>query len=241
MQNPTPSEIKTVLTILKKSWPNPGAMHLDDPFRTIVGVLLSARTRDEQVLALLPAFFKAFPNPQMLAKASVAQIEARISTIGMFHQKAKNLKSLATDLVNRFGGEVPCIMDELVSLAGVGRKTASVVLTVCFNHSAIAVDTHVFRIVNRLGWVKEKTPEKTESALLKIIPEPLQNTINSVMVKHGRYVCLPGKPRCWMCPIAKHCAFKGKRLVAPKDANAIREDIARREASLEDARITLIS
>lgn len=239
MPNPTAKEIETVLKILHRTWPNPGAMHLDVPFRTLVGVALSARTRDEQVLALLPVFFKAFPDAQMLAKASILDIEKRISTIGMFHQKARNLKKLATDLVERFGGDVPCTMDDLVSLAGVGRKTASVVLVVCFNHPAIAVDTHVFRIANRLGWVKEKTPEKTETALLKIVPKRLQNTINSVMVKHGRYVCIPGKPRCWMCPIAKHCAFKNKNLKAPKDADAIREDIKRREASLEANRKSL--
>lgn len=213
-------------------------MHLDDPFRTLVGVVLSARTRDEQVLSLLPAFFKAFPDAQTLAKASVADIQRRISTIGMFRQKAKNLKSLATNLVERFHGEVPCTMDELVSLAGVGRKTASVMLVACFNHPAIAVDTHVFRIANRLGWVHEKTPEKTEAALLKIVHEPLQNVINSVMVKHGRYVCV-SSPRCWMCPIAKYCAFKGKNLKEPKNAEAIREEIKCRETSLETSRQSL--
>ncbi len=229
-------EIQTVLKILKRAFPNPGAMQLENPYRTLVGVILSARTRDEQVLKLLPGFFAAFPTPQTLADANVLAIRAKISTIGMFRQKAKNLKKMAEVLVTRFGGEVPRTMDELLSLAGVGRKTASVLLVACFDTAAIAVDTHVHRVTNRLGWVKTSTPTKTEQALLALVPPRLHSVVNSVFVKFGRYVCMPGRPRCWMCPISDFCAFKNKNFLAPKDAEAVMGDIARREAALEASR-----
>ncbi|KKW32619.1 MAG: Endonuclease III [Candidatus Uhrbacteria bacterium GW2011_GWA2_53_10] len=152
---------------MSKISPNPGAMEIGDPYRTTVAVILSARTRDEQVLKLLPGFLKAFPNVGMLARASVKEIEAKMNTIGMYHQKAKHIQWMAEDVVKKFGGEIPRTMEELVSLAGVGRKTASVVLAACFGEATIAVDTHVHRVTNRLGWVHTKTPAKTEEALLK--------------------------------------------------------------------------
>lgn len=236
---PTAREIERVLRALTRRWRNPGAMHLEDPFRTVVGVALSARTRDEQVLKLLPAFFKRFPSPAVLAEASEREIRSSIDTIGMYRQKAKNLKKLGTQLVRDFGGRVPRTMEELVTLAGVGRKTASVLMTACFDTPAIAVDTHVHRVTNRLGWVKAKTPEKTERALLGMVPKKIQSTVNQVFVKHGRYVCLP-KPRCWMCPVRDACAFKKKNVTPPKDADAIMADIERWEDALESSRRALL-
>ncbi len=228
--------IRRVLTTLKKQFPNPGAMELGDPYRTIVGVVLSARTRDEQVLKLLPEFFRAFPFFAKLAQASVRDVDAKIATIGLHKQKAKNLVGLAQSIEQNFEGMVPGTMEKLLSLPGVGRKTASVVLASCFGQPAIAVDTHVHRVTNRLGWVKTKTPEKTEAALLKIVPMKLMRLVNQVFVKFGRYICIPGRPRCWMCPIQKQCAFKNKNLVAPKNAVVIRVDMVRREDSLEQLR-----
>ena len=162
----SPTDLIGVSSMSKIS-PNPGAMEIGDPYRTTVAVILSARTRDEQVLKLLPGFLKAFPNVGMLARASVKEIEAKMNTIGMYHQKAKHIQWMAEDVVKKFGGEIPRTMEELVSLAGVGRKTASVVLAACFGEATIAVDTHVHRVTNRLGWVHTKTPAKTEEALLK--------------------------------------------------------------------------
>jgi len=233
-------EIIIVLKKLKAEFPNPGAMELGDPYRTIVAVILSARTRDEQVLKLLPKFFEAFPTPQKLAAATAPQIESKINTIGMYRQKARNIRAMAKQLVDEFGGTVPKTMDELVSLPGVGRKTASVVLVACFDRAAIAVDTHVFRVTNRLGWVKTKTPEKTEAALLDIVPTELQRSVNQVFVKFGRYICIGGRPRCWMCPVREHCAYKNKNLVAPKDAEEIRADLKRRERELETLREAVV-
>lgn len=210
-------------------------MEIGNPYQNLVGVLLSARTRDEQVLKLMPGFFEAFPTVYVLAQASEKQIESHINTIGMFHQKAKNLKKMATDVVNTYDGSIPSTMEDLVSLAGVGRKTASVVLVASFQTPAIAVDTHVHRVTNRLGWVKTQTPEKTEQALLKMIPDKWKHTVNQVFVKHGRYLCI-SKPRCWACPVRDLCAFKKKNLTAPKNADEILTDIQRRERTLEQLR-----
>ena len=225
-----------VLKKLAKRFPTPGAMELLDPYRTLVGVVLSARTRDEQVLKLLPSFFSAFPTVQKLANASVTQIQARVNTIGMFRQKSKHLKRLAEKIVSDFGGHIPQTLEELVLLPGVGRKTASVVIVACFGGKAIAVDTHVHRVTNRFGWVKTRTPQKTEAALLTCIPEKMHPTVNRVFVKLGRYVCLPGRPRCWACPVRSDCAFAKKNHVAPVQAPFILDDILRREEEIQKLR-----
>jgi endonuclease-3 len=211
-------------------------MEVGDPYRTLVAVILSARTRDEQVLKLLPNFFQSFPTPQKLAKANVDAVASKVNTVGMYRQKAKNLSNMAKMLVERYGGRVPQSMEDLVALPGVGRKTASVVLVACFGKQAIAVDTHVHRVTNRIGWVKTKTPEKTEQALLALVPRDLQKTVNRVFVKFGRYICIPGRPRCWMCPIQDECRYANKNLLTPRDADEVKEDLVRREKELERLR-----
>lgn len=228
-------QIISTLKILKKYFPNPGAMELGSPYQNLVGVMLSARTRDEQVLKLMPGFWKAFPTVEKLSKATTTQIESKINTIGMYRQKAKNLKKMATDVVSRFDGKIPSTMEELVSLAGVGRKTASVVLVCSFDKTAIAVDTHVFRVTNRLGWVKSKTVEEAEQKLLALVPSTYHQTVNRVFVKLGRYICIRS-PRCWACPVRDVCAYKHKNLTPPKNADEILADIDRREKILETLR-----
>lgn len=232
--------VGSILKTLKQKFPNPGAMEVGDPYRTLVAVMLSARTRDEQVLKLLPNFFQTFPNVKALASATPKQIESKINSIGMFRQKAKNLQKMSVQVVSGFSGKIPSTIEELISLPGVGRKTASVLLVACFHMSAIAVDTHVHRVTNRLGLVKTKTPEKTEQALLKIVPPKLQPTVNRVFVKFGRYICIPGKPHCWMCPIQKECQYAHKQFIFPKNAEAICANIARREKILESLRRTVM-
>ena len=213
-------------------------MEFGSVYQSLVAVMLSARTRDEQVLKLLPGFFKAYPTVEKLATATPTQIEKKINTIGMYRQKAKNLSKFAKRVVHEYDGKIPDSIDELTTLAGVGRKTASVILPYQFGKPAIAVDTHVHRVTNRLGWVKTKTPEKTEQALLKLIPEQWHPTVNRVFVKLGRYVCIRN-PRCWTCPLADVCAYKQKNLERPKNAEAIEEDIIRREEALQKLRSTL--
>ncbi|MBI1907882.1 endonuclease III [Candidatus Uhrbacteria bacterium] len=229
-------DIASVLRILRQRFGYPGAMELGNPYHTVVAVALSARTRDDQVLKRLPEFFKAFPTPEFLAQASVADIEARVDTLGTYRQKARNLKRMAADIRDRFDGHVPSTMDELVILAGVGRKTASVVLASCFGQPTVAVDTHVHRVTNRLGWVRTRTPEKTEQTLLGLVPKRLQTVVNRVFVKFGRAICVPGRPRCWMCPVRDLCRFPGKVLVSPPRAKEIGEAALRREGEIEETR-----
>jgi endonuclease-3 len=229
----TKLEIEKVLKKLSEQFKNPGGMVVGGPYKTLVGVILSARTRDEQVLKLLPNLFKVYPNVEVMAGASVSEIQSMINTIGMYKQKAKNLKKMADTVVKDFNGKIPDNIDDLVLLAGVGRKTASVVLVACFNKPAIAVDTHVHRVTNRMGWVNTKTPLHTEGSLLKLVPKKLHDLINRVFVKFGRYICIPSKPRCWMCPVKQYCRFGDKNTIRPKDADFIESDIIRREEELE--------
>lgn len=216
--------IETTLKKLSSLYPNPGALHVGSPYHMVVMVALSARTRDEQILKLAPKFFEQFPTVGSLAVASINEIVERINTIGMYKQKAKNLSAMAKMVVGEFGGVVPSTMDELVRLPGVGRKTASVLLAALFDTPAIAVDTHVFRVVNRLGWVKTKTAEATERALLELIPESMHRMVNQVFVPFGRTICV-ANPRCWTCPIRDECPFAQKNLTVPENAGTILKKI----------------
>jgi endonuclease III len=209
-----------ILRKLSALYPNDGALHVGTPYHMVVMVALSARTRDEQILKLAPKFFETFPTVQSLATASIAQITDRINTIGMYKQKAKNLSRMAHVIIDEFGGEVPASMENLVRLPGVGRKTASVLLAAMFDTPAIAVDTHVHRVVNRLGWVKTKTVDATERALLKLVPKSLHHIVNRVFVPFGRTICV-ATPRCWTCPLVNACAFAKKNLTPPANASVI--------------------
>lgn len=233
---PSEIQIREILHRLKRRFPQPGAMEFGGAYPTIIAVLLSARTRDEQVLQLMPAFLRAFPTVQDLAQADVDTIASYINTIGMYKQKARRLQGLAKRVCEEYDGEIPRTMDALTSLPGVGRKTASVVLPLIFQQSAIAVDTHVHRVTNRLGWVKTKQPAQTERALLKLIPADCTDVVNQVFVKFGRYICLPGKPRCYMCPVRDMCPVAKKNEEMPKNIDQITADIERREEYLQTLR-----
>lgn len=202
-----PGVMVEAITRLQKMYQQSGALERPSVFETLVLVVLSARTKDEQVLKLAQALFAAFPTVQILAASSPAEVEPYLSSIGLYRQKAKNIVRLAQLLQERHGGEVPRTMEELTALPGVGRKTASVVLAACFNIPAIAVDTHVHRMVNRMGVVKTKTAEQTERALLAIIPEPLQGELNRVGVPFGREICQPRIPHCSICPLQDICVY----------------------------------
>ena len=177
---------------------------------TLFATVLSARTRDAQVLKLYPSFRKRFPSLASLANADEGEIAASISTIGMYRNKAKFLKALAQTLIERHKGRVPRTMEELVALPGVGRKTASCVLSFAFGLPAVAVDTHVFRIAHRLGWSRGKTPESVERDIKKLVPEKLWSEVNRTFVPFGRDVCRPGKPQCWRCPVSAFCTYRPK-------------------------------
>jgi endonuclease-3 len=211
MMKITSSIAAKVIQTLDKLYDAKGMTDLGNPEDTLLATILSARTTDVQVLKLFPAFRKKFSTWKKLAEADVRDIEKSINTIGLYRAKAKNLKALGQKMISDFQGKVPKTMEELVTLPGVGRKTASVVLAFSFNTPAIAVDTHVFRIAHRLGWSKGKTPEQVERDLLALVPKPEWINVNRTMVQFGRDVCVGGrKPECWRCPIAKWCAFEPK-------------------------------
>lgn len=199
-----------VIRVLSRRYIAKGMVDLGTPEDTLLATILSARTRDEQVLKIFPAFRKAFPTLPRLARANVQDIAKRISTIGLYRNKAKAIKALAERIVVVYGGKVPKTMDDLLTLPGVGRKTASCVLSYAFGIPAIAVDTHVRRITHRLGWTKAASPEKIERDLRKLFPEKWWNEINRTMVQFGRDICVPEKPKCWKCPVAKWCAYQPK-------------------------------
>lgn len=203
----TPSK---VIKLLRKRYTQKADMDLGSPEDTILGVLMSARTTDAQVLRIFPSFRKKFPNWKSLARADALDIARSISTIGLYRTKAKAIKGMAEKILKDYGGKVPRTMEELLSLPGVGRKTASCVLSYAFGVPTIAVDTHVFRITRRLGWTRGKNPERVEADLKQLVPKKLWSEINRTMVRFGRDVCKGGTPRCWKCPVAKWCAFTPK-------------------------------
>jgi len=199
-----------VITLLGKKYPQKADMDLGSVEDTILAVLLSARTTDAQVLKVFPSFRKRFPTWKSLAAASVTDIGKSISTIGLYRSKAKAMRGMAKKILSEFGGKVPGTMEELVTLPGVGRKTASCVLVYAFHVPAIAVDTHVFRITRRLGWTTRKTAEGVERDLKDIVPKRLWPEINRALIRFGRDVCKGGTPQCWRCPIATWCAYTPK-------------------------------
>ncbi len=197
---------------LRRRYTKKSDMDMRTPEDTILGTLLSARTTDKQVLKIFPTFRKKFPTWKSLASASVGEIKKSLTTIGLYRSKAKAIKGLAQKIIAEYHGKVPKTMEELITLPGVGRKTASCVLAYAYHIPAIAVDTHVFRITHRLGWTKRKTPEKVEADLKHLIPVSLWIEINHTMVQFGRDICIGTKPKCWMCPIVKWCAYPKKTL-----------------------------
>lgn len=212
---PEAAAVRTVIATLKKAFPGKGAVELDRPEDVLLATVLSARTRDEQVLKVYPKLRSKFPTLESLADAAPREIEKPLSEIGLYRGKARAMKGIARILLERHDGDVPRTMEELTALPGVGRKTANCVLCYAFRIPAIAVDTHVHRIANRLGWVRTGAVEATELALMRLIPKALWLHVNRVFVQFGRNVCLPGRPRCWRCPVARLCAFPRKNLTPP--------------------------
>ncbi|WP_172136202.1 endonuclease III [Adlercreutzia sp. ZJ473] len=192
-----------------------GACSLDylTPFQLTVAVVLSAQCTDAAVNKVTPALFERYPTPAAMAAARVADVEEIIHSLGFFRSKAKNLVALAQTLLAEFGGEVPNDVDALQKLPGVGRKTANVVMCEAFrNPQGIAVDTHVFRIAHRLGFVtrNDDTPAKTEAKLLKIYPQSDWLYINHQWVHFGREFCRARNPRCADCIVGELCPSRGK-------------------------------
>lgn len=202
------SKIEEILNILESTYPEAEcALDHQNVFQLIVAVALSAQTTDKSVNQVTPALFAHYPTAEALAAADPEAVEEDIRRIGMYRTKAKNIVAMARKLCDDFGGEVPCDYDALVSLPGVGRKTANVVLSVGFGQQRIAVDTHVFRVANRIGLTHEKDVLKTELSLMERIPEERWTCTHHSLIFHGRQCCDARKPKCDECPINTYCEY----------------------------------
>ena len=192
---------------LKKAYPDATcSLDFTTPFEMVVSVMLSAQCTDERVNNTTPSIFKTYKTPEDFANIDISLLEKLIHPCGFYKNKAKNIKACATKIVNDFGGKVPQTMEELLTLPGVGRKSANVILLEAFGiANGIAVDTHAKRISNRIGLSKESDPEKIEQDLLKIFPKEYLKDINHLFVWHGRKTCVQGKPNCENCMVKEYC------------------------------------
>jgi endonuclease-3 len=187
-----------------------GELYYTNPFTLLVAVVLSAQATDAGVNKATPALFAIADTPEKMAALGEERVREAIKTIGLFRTKAKNVVALSQLLVERHGGAVPQTREELTALPGVGRKTANVVLNIAFHQPTIAVDTHLFRISNRLPLAKGATPEAVEKGLEAVVPEKYLLHAHHWLILHGRYVCKARKPECGRCIVADLCRFKGK-------------------------------
>ena len=176
-------------------------------FELLIATILSAQCTDVRVNIVTSELFKKYNTPEAFKSLSIKTIENEIKTCGLYKSKAQKIKDTSLMICEEFDGNVPDNLDDLVKLPGVGRKTAGVVLSNAFNVPAIAVDTHVFRVSNRIGIVKENTPEKTEFALMKAIPKDRWTHSHHLLIFHGRRICKARKPECENCNITQYCNF----------------------------------
>lgn len=203
----------TVIDILSKKYPNAKpALVFSSEYELLVSVILSAQCTDERVNLVTKELFKMYNTPQNMIKLSVEELALKIKPCGLNNSKAKNIIKASKQIVNEYGGQVPSEFDELIKLSGVGRKTADVMLAVAFNQDAIAVDTHVFRVSNRIGLARSKTPYQTEMQLMKIIDKDKWSKSHHYLIWHGRKTCKARKPLCSECVLKDICKYKNKNL-----------------------------
>ena len=183
-------------------------LHYKDPYQLLVAVILSAQCTDKRVNMITPALFEAFPVAEVLAASTPEVVYEYIRSVSYPNNKAKHLVRMARMLIDKFGGVVPSDIDQLQKLPGVGRKTANVIASVVYDKPAMAVDTHVFRVSNRIGLtVNSKTPLETEKELVKHIPSDLIPIAHHWLILHGRYICLARKPKCEECGLKPWCNY----------------------------------
>lgn len=200
------TEMINVLDILEKLYPDARcALDYQTPWQLLAATILSAQCTDRQVNIVTRELFALFPDPHSLAKASLPKVENLIRSTGFFRNKAKNLIGCAAAVVASHDGEVPQTMHDLVALPGVGRKTANVVLGNAFGIPGLAVDTHVKRLVRRLGWSQEQDPERIEQQLCRILPQSYWTQTSHLLIHHGRNLCKAQRPQCSCCPVQAFC------------------------------------
>ena len=203
---------QTALTLLENLYPDAKpALHYSTSYELLVAVILSAQCTDERVNKVTAVLFEKYNTPQTMVTLSQQELEKYIFSCGFYRMKADHILSASRDILEKFGGEVPNTIENLMSLAGVGKKTANVVYSVAFGGDAIAVDTHVFRVSNRLGLAKGKTPLEVEAGLNKAIPKSDWSKAHHWLIYHGRRVCHSQKPNCEGCALASLCDFYKKK------------------------------
>ena len=195
-----------MLEILGRTYPGAiTALDFQSPLQLLVATILSAQCTDARVNMVTPVLFAKYPDAASLAAAPQADLEEIIRSTGFFRNKAKAIRACTTDIVTKFGGEVPRTMDELTTLHGVGRKTANVVLGNAFGIPGLVVDTHVTRVSNRLGFTRETDAVKIEHELMPIVPREKWTIFSHWLILHGRAICIARKPACSKCPLLPHC------------------------------------
>lgn len=204
-------EIGIVIRILKKEYPlREFPVNQDkDPYHVLVSCILSLRTKDEVTEKAVGRLFKLAKTPQEMIRLKPILIRKVVYPVGFYNNKTKIIRQISRVLLEKYGGKVPDTIDELLKLKGVGRKTANIVITQAFGKLGIAVDIHVHVVANRLGWVKTKTAEETEFALMKVMPREYWIVLNELFVKHGQKICLTFSPFCSKCFIRKYCPRRG--------------------------------
>ncbi|HPM73988.1 MAG TPA: endonuclease III [Spirochaetales bacterium] len=206
MDYSTRPDARILYDTLVPIWPDRGsALSYRNCFELLIAVILSAQCTDEQVNKVTPALFEAYPTPGDLAEASLADVESLVRTTGFFRAKAANIVGAATIIARDLGGTVPDTIEELVKLPGVGRKTANLIVSVCFGKPGIVVDTHVLRTARRLGLAPTDDPGKSERMLGAALPESMWTAFSYALNRHGKYVCRARKPLCAECPLAGIC------------------------------------
>lgn len=227
---------REIIRRLQERYPDAGCeLDFGTPFQLLAATLLSAQTTDVQVNKVTEGLFREYPDVYAWLDLSVPEIEDRIRSIGLFRTKAKNLYQLSRELIHRFQGEVPQTMEELITLPGVGRKTANVVLANAFGVPTIAVDTHVFRLANRIGLTNEKDVEKTEQALMKALDRELWIAAHHLLIFHGRRTCMARSPKCEQCGIQEYCKYY-KQISKTKNKNK-QENQALASSDAKDGRL----
>lgn len=200
----------SIYRILSREYPD-ACCELDfkTPYQLLVATVLSAQCTDKRVNAVTPALFAKYPTAEAMSGARISEIERIIKSTGFFRAKARNIKALSQELMARFGGAVPAVLEDLVTLPGVGRKTANVVLGNAFDIPGLTVDTHFGRLSRRFGWTKEEDPVKVERDVAQLIPKKEWTHLSHRLIWHGRRICHSRKPACGACPLATLCPSFG--------------------------------
>jgi endonuclease-3 len=207
----SPDAIKEAIARLRKEHPDAKyELTWDTPEELLVATILAAQCTDERVNKVTATLFKKYPSPKAFAEADITELEEDLKPTGFFRQKAKTVREVCRALVERFGGEVPRSMDDMVTLPGIARKSANVVLNTAFNMpTGVIVDTHVARVSQRIGWSKRDKPEEIEADLMKLVPKDEWTFFGPAVVLHGRYTCVAKKPKCGSCILEDMCQKNG--------------------------------